>query len=106
MQPPPDARTARPRDIAALHGATLIGDVSTAAGYRFFAVRDEFPGLHPVPTGGVEVPGELYELPYRMLRESLLPREPDELELGVIELADGSGSLAMRMRGEALGPPM
>jgi hypothetical protein len=41
-------------------------------------------------------------VPYEMLRESLLPREPPELELGVIELSDGSGSLSMRMRAVAL----
>lgn len=35
----------------------------------------------------------------------LLPAEPPELELGIIELADGTGSLAMRMRAEALQAP-
>ena len=34
------------------------------------------------------------------LREVLLPGEPDGLELGVIELVDGSGSLAMVLRRE------
>ncbi|MBD0736734.1 gamma-glutamylcyclotransferase [Streptomyces sp. CBMA29] len=89
----------------ALADARFLGPVSTAPGYRFFSVRDEFPGLHPVAEGGVAVPGELYELPYAMLRDRLLPREPEELELGVIELADGSGSLSMRMRGAALDLP-
>jgi hypothetical protein len=37
----------------------------------------------------------------------LLPGEPDGLELGVIELADGSGSLAMVLRREyAQAPPL
>lgn len=45
---------------------------------------------------------ELYEVPYTTLREELLPNGPPELELGVIELADESGSLSMRLRGEAL----
>jgi hypothetical protein len=74
----------------------------TAPGYRFFSIRDEFPGLHPVEFGGESVPGELYSLPYAMLREQLLPREPPELELGIIELLDGRGSLSMRMRSWAL----
>ncbi|MFI9531841.1 hypothetical protein ACIG56_01240 [Nocardia fusca] len=65
-------------------------------------IYDEFPGLHPVTTGGVAVPGELDEVEYDLLRDELLPREPEELELGVIELADGRGSLSMRMRRSAL----
>jgi hypothetical protein len=35
----------------------------------------------------------------------LLPREPAELELSIIELEDGSGSLSMRMRDSAVGSP-
>lgn len=89
----------------ALHRARFRGAVHTAPGYRFYSVRDEFPGLHPVTTGGVAVPGELYEVDYDLLRDELLPREPEELELGVIELADGSGSLSMRMRRSALDAP-
>ncbi|GGL16510.1 allophanate hydrolase-related protein [Nocardia jinanensis] len=89
----------------ALTDARLLGKVETAPKYRFYSVRDEFPGLHPVAEGGSTVPGELYEVDYDVLREKLLPREPAELELGVIELADGSGSLSMRMRAGARGAP-
>ncbi|MEU4312325.1 gamma-glutamylcyclotransferase [Nocardia sp. NPDC024068] len=87
----------------ALNDARFLGKVRTAPKYRFYSVRDEFPGLHPVAEGGFVVPGELYEVDYDVLREKLLPREPAELELGVIELEDGSGSLSMRMRAGALG---
>lgn len=89
----------------ALADARFLGPARTAPRYRFFSVRDEFPGLHPVTDGGLAVPGELYELSYAMLREQLLPREPAELELGVIELSDGTGSLAMRMRAWVLDGP-
>jgi gamma-glutamylcyclotransferase (GGCT)/AIG2-like uncharacterized protein YtfP len=89
----------------ALADATFLGPVETAPGYRFYSVRDEFPGLLPVETDGRAVPGEVYELPYEMLRTRLLPREPAELELTVIELADGRGSLSMRMRVDALDAP-
>ncbi|MQY31959.1 allophanate hydrolase-related protein [Nocardia aurantia] len=89
----------------ALRGASFVGAVSTAPGYRFYSVRDEFPGLYPVAEGGVAVPGELYSVEYRILREELLPNEPAELELTVIELADGSGSLSMKMRAESLELP-
>lgn len=48
---------------------------------------------------------ELHAVTYEILRAHLLPGEPPELELGVIELADGSGSLCMRMRAESLDLP-
>ncbi|NUP25967.1 MAG: hypothetical protein HOQ36_12260 [Nocardia sp.] len=89
----------------ALNNARFLGKVDTAPKYRFYSVRDEFPGLHPVAAGGAVVPGELYEVEYDVLREHLLPREPAELELGVIELADGRGSLSMRMRESSLDAP-
>ncbi|MEO3858256.1 gamma-glutamylcyclotransferase [Acrocarpospora sp. B8E8] len=89
----------------ALSGARLLGPAETAPRYRFYSVRDEFPGLHPVIGDGVAVPGELYEVTYEILREELLPREPPELELTVIELSDGSGCLSMRMRAESLTAP-
>ncbi|MFI6509111.1 gamma-glutamylcyclotransferase [Streptosporangium sp. NPDC050855] len=89
----------------ALAGARFLGPAETAPRYRFYSVRDEFPGLSPVPGGGHAVPGELYEVTYEILRERLLPGEPPELELGVIELSDGSGSLCMRMRAEAISAP-
>ncbi len=86
----------------ALADAKLVAKVTTAAKYQFYAVRDEFPGLYPVSEGGVGVPGEVYEVEYAILREKLLPNEPAELELSVIELEDGSGSLAMKMREDSL----
>lgn len=88
-----------------LSEAIFCGPRSTAPRYRFYSVRDEFPGLHPVVEGGVSVPGELYEVSYAVLRDMLLPAEPPELELGIIELDDNSGSLAMRMRIPALDAP-
>jgi hypothetical protein len=54
----------------------------------------------PLPRRRRPLPGagEVYDLSYEQLREVLLPGEPDGLELGVVELADGSGSLAMVLR--------
>ena len=86
----------------ALADAVFLGPSRTAARYRFFSVRDEFPGLYPVAEGGAEIPGETYEVSYTTLRERLLPREPPELELTLIEMSDGSGSLSMRMRESAV----
>jgi hypothetical protein len=69
-------------------------------------VADAYPALDPVGEGGVSVVGEVYDLSYEQLREVLLPGEPEGLELGVIELADGSGSLAMVLRRRHDGLPL
>jgi hypothetical protein len=81
-----------------LGDSPLIGRVRTAPRYRFFAVHDAFPALERAAAGGVSVVGELYDLDWPVLRETLLPAEPGELELGAIELEDGSGALAMIRR--------
>ncbi len=78
----------------------FLGVVRTAPRYRFYLYEDRFPALWPVPDGGVSVPGELIELPLEAVRDEFLPVEPPELELGVIELADGSASLAVVLRPE------
>jgi gamma-glutamylcyclotransferase (GGCT)/AIG2-like uncharacterized protein YtfP len=79
-------------------GAPLVRATTTAARYRFHAVDGRYPALEDVGEGGAAVQGEVYELAWEQLREVLLPGEPPGLELGVIELADGSGSLAMILR--------
>jgi hypothetical protein len=85
--------------------APLLGPASTAARYRFHCVEDRYPALEDIGPGGVAVLGELYDMSYRQLREVLLPGEPTGLELGVIELADGRGSLAMVLRRPHPGSP-
>ena len=77
----------------------FVGERTTAAKYRFFSVRDEFPGLLPVSDGsGAAVRGELYDVPLEVVRDRFLPDEPPELELGVVELADGTAALSMELR--------
>jgi hypothetical protein len=78
--------------------ATLVRAARTASRYRFHSVDERYPALEDVGAGGASVEGELYEISYKQLRDVLLPGEPDGLELGVIELDDGSGSLAMVLR--------
>jgi gamma-glutamylcyclotransferase (GGCT)/AIG2-like uncharacterized protein YtfP len=80
--------------------APLVARTTTAAKYRFHSVDDKYPALEYVGEGGAEVHGEVYDMSYEQLRDVLLPGEPDGLELGVIELADGTGSLAMVLRRE------
>jgi gamma-glutamylcyclotransferase (GGCT)/AIG2-like uncharacterized protein YtfP len=81
-----------------LKGAPLVGVVRTAPKYRFYSVGDAFPAIEAVDSGGVSVTGELYDVPWDVLERSLLPSEPEELELGVIELEDGGGTLSMVRR--------
>ncbi len=82
-----------------IEGHPFLGEVQTAPKYRFFSVRDEFPGLLPVgPDHGDSVRGELYDVPLEVLRDAFLPDEPPELELGIVELADGRGTLCMVLR--------
>lgn len=78
--------------------SAFLGAARTAPRYRFHSVDDRYPALEDVGPDGASVEGELYEISYEQLREELLPAEPDGLELGVIELADGTGSFAMVLR--------
>ena len=77
--------------------AALVGERRTAALYRFYSVRDEFPALYPATDGGEPILGELYEVPMGPL-SALLATEPEELELSIIELDDGDLSFAMVLR--------
>jgi len=76
----------------------FVGAVRTAPRYRFFSVRDEFPALLLVDTSGASIQGELYDVPIADIRTDFLPDEPEELELTVIELADGRSVLAVGLR--------
>ena len=81
-----------------IEGLPFLGEARTAPRYRFFSVRDEFPGLWPVDVGGVSVAGELYDVPLDVIRDRFIPAEPPELELGVVELDDGSSALVVVVR--------
>ena len=81
----------------------FLGETATAPRYRFYVYEDRFPALWPVTSGGVSVPGELIELPLAAVRDEFLPMEPPELELGVVELADGAAALAVVLRPDVHG---
>ena len=83
------------KDYSAHAGSTFLGPRRTAAMYRFFVVRDEFPGLYPVTANGRCIDGELYDVPDEVLRERLLPAEPPELQFGQIWLLDNTAVHAM-----------
>ncbi|GAA3586702.1 gamma-glutamylcyclotransferase [Amycolatopsis ultiminotia] len=81
-----------------LDGAPLVAETSTAAKYRFYSVGGQCPALVPVAHGGAAITGEVYDVPLDVLRDRVLPAEPPELELGVLELADGSSAFGMLLR--------
>ncbi|WP_206786367.1 gamma-glutamylcyclotransferase [Amycolatopsis sp. MtRt-6] len=81
-----------------LAGSRFVAATETAPKYRFYAVGDQCPALYPVSHGGAPVTGEVYDVSLDALRDKVLPAEPHELELGVVELADGSSAFAMVLR--------
>jgi hypothetical protein len=81
-----------------LRGAAPVAEARTAPKYRFYAVGDRFPALEPVPDGGHSIAGEVYDVPLAVLRDHLLPAEPGELELGIVELDNGAAALGMVLR--------
>jgi gamma-glutamylcyclotransferase (GGCT)/AIG2-like uncharacterized protein YtfP len=84
-----------------LGGAPLIAETSTAPHYLLYSVGGRYPALRPCAPGegiGGAIAGEVYDLSLDLLRDDLLPAEPPELELGVIELTDGSAALGMVLR--------
>ena len=81
-------------DHERISGAIFVGPARTASNYRFYSVRDEFPGLVPSDEGSMIV-GEVYAIDDEVWRESLLPSEPSELDPGEIELEDGRRVRAM-----------
>jgi hypothetical protein len=83
----------------------FLGERWTAPKYRNCSVGDRFPAMWLVAQGGVAVPGELYDVPLTVIRDRFIPAEPAELELGVIELADGDSALAVVLRREVLETP-
>jgi gamma-glutamylcyclotransferase (GGCT)/AIG2-like uncharacterized protein YtfP len=86
-----------------LMGAPLLRVAHSAPKYRYYSVGDRFPAMREVGADGYAVTGELYDLPLETLRDHLMPAEPPELELGVIELDDGSAALATVLRAEFTG---
>ncbi|HEX6343673.1 allophanate hydrolase-related protein [Umezawaea sp.] len=84
-----------------LQGTPMLCVARSAPRYRYFSVGDRFPAMHRSGTGSVV--GEVYDLPLTVLRDHLLPAEPPELEIGVIELEDGAACLATVLRDAYLG---
>ncbi|ANN19282.1 hypothetical protein SD37_29160 [Amycolatopsis orientalis] len=86
-----------------LQGAPLCCVARSAPKYRYFSVGDRFPAMYQGGSGAVV--GEVYDLPLAVLRDHLVPAEPPELELGVVELEDGAACLATVLRSSYVDSP-
>ncbi len=81
-------------DHANLSGAAFVGEATTAPIYRLHSVDDKHPGIYEVPSGGVAIKGELYELSTEQ-HAHLISTEPPDLYEAPIQLADGTRVSAM-----------
>lgn len=82
-------------DHANLQAATFIKAAKTQPNYRMHAVGDDWhPGIYAVASGGVAIPGEVYELTQAQY-EHLLAAEPPHLYAGKVVLEDGEEITAM-----------
>jgi gamma-glutamylcyclotransferase (GGCT)/AIG2-like uncharacterized protein YtfP len=77
-----------------LGGAAFVRQAKTAPRYRLHSVRDDHPGVYEVPSGGVAIVGEVYEMTDAQ-HEHLMANEPPDLYEGPIVLDDGSTVNAM-----------
>ncbi|MEC9368328.1 MAG: gamma-glutamylcyclotransferase [Pseudomonadota bacterium] len=71
-----------------LAGATFLGEFRTAPSYRLYSIGDVHPGMFEVGEGGIQVPGEYYEM-----SDDIWARveagEPPGLYCGPVILEDG-----------------
>ncbi|ESA36420.1 aig2-like family protein [Leptolyngbya sp. Heron Island J] len=82
-------------DHGNLQSATFIKAASTTASYRLHAVKDGWhPGIYGVDSGGIAIPGELYELTAAQY-DYLVSTEPPNMYPAEVTLADGGVAIAM-----------
>jgi len=73
---------------ANLAGATFLGEFRTAPRYRVHSIGDMHPGMYEVESGGISIPGELYDLPDEVW-ERVHAGEPPNLYRGPVTMEDG-----------------
>ena len=78
-----------------LQSATFLGEAKTAPKYRLHAVKDGWhPGIYEVETGGISIPGEIYELTPAQY-DYLVSTEPPDMYPAEVALVDGKSAIAM-----------
>ena len=82
-------------DHGNLQSATFKGEAKTVANYRLHAVKDGWhPGIYAVKTGGISIPGELYELTAEQY-EYLVSTEPPDMYPAEVGIEGGGSAIAM-----------
>ena len=75
-------------------GGRFVRETRTASEYRLYSIGDVHPAMLRVPTGGVAVAVEIWEVPAAGIASVLLA-EPEGLCIGKIALADGASALGV-----------
>ena len=82
-------------DHGNLQAAIFKGEAKTAAKYRLHSVKDGWhPGIYTVASGGISIPGELYELTAEQY-EYLVSTAPPDMYPATVEIAGGGQVIAM-----------
>lgn len=77
-----------------LQSATFVREAQTAAKYRLHSVGNGWhPGIFAVESGGISIPGELYEMSAEQY-DYLVNNEPPHMYPQGVELADGGSAIA------------
>lgn len=76
-------------DHSNLQSATFVRETRTRPTYRMHSAQNDWhPAIYEVATGGISIPGEVYELSAEHY-EQLLATEPPHMYPGDIVLEDG-----------------
>lgn len=82
-------------DHANLGDARFVREAQTSPKYRLHSVKNGWhPGIYEVASGGISIPGELYEMTVEQ-HSALLAGEPPDMYEAQIELDDGTQVSAM-----------
>ena len=82
-------------DHGNLQSATFLRPAKTAAKYRLHSVQNGWhPGIYEVESGGIAIPGELYDLTAEQY-DHLVSTEPPHMYPAEVELDDGGVAIAM-----------
>jgi gamma-glutamylcyclotransferase (GGCT)/AIG2-like uncharacterized protein YtfP len=72
-----------------LQSATFLRAAQTSPNYRLHAAADGWhPAIYAVPSGGISIPGEVYELTQEQY-DYLISTEPPNMYPADVTLADG-----------------
>lgn len=82
-------------DHGNLQSAQFIKTAKTLPNYRLHSVESGWhPGIYEVETGGISIPGEIYELSDEQY-EYLLSTEPPHMYPATVMLENGEEAIAM-----------